>query len=192
MADVDLLLRAERLGASARDGTLVIPFYGLPYRVSKEGVFDAFGQAADFAVSVVLCCYVLQCPQTIPAPGEWLPYREFKDAGPLTVYFKTNTHNIIDAAFTGRLDALTAACRRAGGRLVDAPAFDLAAVFDLLPRIPVYFRFNDRDDEFPARSSILFRRSAEAYLDMECLAIGGTYLARLLTHPEILKRPNGI
>jgi hypothetical protein len=177
IADIDLASRAEVLGATPHEDALIIPFYGSPHRVSKAGVLDASGEKAGFALSVVLCCYILQCPEAVPKPGEWVPYREFKDAGPLTVYFKANTHTLIETTFAGRLEALAAACRRTGGRLLEEPSFDVAAVFDLLPRIPVYFRFNDRDDTFPAQSSILFRRSAEAFLDMECLAIGGTYLA---------------
>jgi dienelactone hydrolase len=53
-------------------------------------------------------------------------------------------------------------------------------MFEMLPRVPVFFRFNDRDDLFPAQTSILFRQSAEKHIDMECLAIGGTYLTGLL------------
>lgn len=105
-------------------------------------------------MSVVLCRYVLQCPKTPPAQGDWVTYREFKDAGPLTGYFTANTNKIIETTFAGDLAALTAACRRAGGRFVEAASFDVAVIFDLLPRVPVYFRFNDRDEEFPAQSSI--------------------------------------
>jgi hypothetical protein len=180
IADIDLVSRAETLGATAREGALILPLYGIPYRVSKEGVFDAGGQKANFAVSVVLCRYILQCPAVLPVPGEWVTYREFRDAAPLTGYFTANTNKVIETTFTGKLTALEDACRRIGGCYLEEPSFDLAVAFELLPRIPVYFRFNDRDDEFPAQSSILFRRSAEHYLDMECLAIGGTLLTELL------------
>ncbi len=177
---IDLLPRANVLGATAGDGALIIPFYGTPHRISKKGVFKASGEKANFAVSVVLCRYVLQCPQAAPAVGEWVTYREFKDSAPLTGYFTANTNKIIETTFAGKLSLLEAACQNAGGRIVETPSFDLAATFDFLPRIPVYFRFNDRDDEFPAQSSILFRQSAETYLDMECLSIGGTFLTGLL------------
>jgi len=177
---IDLLSRADALGATVDDGALIIPFYGTPLRVSEEGVFNASGERANFAVSVVVCRYVLQCPGTTPAVGEWVTYREFKDAAPLTGYFTTNTNKIIETTFACDLSVLETACQSAGGRFVDASSFDLAATFDFLPRIAVYFRFNDRDDEFPAQSSILFRQSAEKYLDMECLAIGGTFLTGLL------------
>ena len=177
---IDLLSRAGILGGTEQDDGLVIPFYGEPHRVSTAGVFNAAGQRATFAVSVLMCCYVLQCPETEPEPGEWVTYREFKNAGPLTGYFTTNTNKIIENTFAGRPDALKTACLRMGGTIVEEPAFDVAAIFAMLPRIPVFFRFNDRDDLFPAQSSILFRRSAEQHIDMECLAIGGTYLTGLL------------
>ena len=180
IGDIDLLSRSEALGATAREGALTLPLYGIPHRVSEEGIFDAGGQKANFTVSVVLCRYILQCPATAPAPGGWVTYREFRDAAPLTGYFTANTNKIIETTFAGKLSALEEACRRIGGCLVEEPSFELAVSFDLLPRIPVYFRFNDRDDEFPAQSSILFRQSAEHYLDMECLAIGGTLLTELL------------
>lgn len=65
--------------------------------------------------------------------------------------------------------------------LDDDPSWDISVAFDMLPRIPVRLRFNDKDDEFPAQSSILFRQSAESYIDMESLAIGATYLTGMLT-----------
>ena len=69
-----------------------------------------------------------------------------------------------------------------GGRLLDDdPSWDLSVAFDMLPRIPIRLRFIDKDDEFPAQCSILFRGSAESYIDMESLAIGGTYLTGILT-----------
>ena len=180
IAGIDLLSRAGILGGRVRDDGLFIPFYGEPHRVSKDGVLNASGQRATFAVSVLLCCYVLQCPETEPEPGEWVTYREFKDAGPLTGYFAANTNKIIETTFAGQLDKLTSACREIGGRAIQTPAFDVAFMFEMLPRLPVFFRFNDRDDTFPAQTSILFRQSAEKHIDMECLAIGGTYLTGLL------------
>jgi len=186
---LDLLSRAGMLGATVREGSLILPLYGSPHRVSREGVFDEDGQKANFAVSVVLCRYILLCPAAAPAPGGWVTYREFKDAAPLTGYFTANTNKIIETTFSGKLSALEEACRRIGGGVVEEPSFELAVLFDLLPRIPVYLRFNDRDDEFPAQSSVLFRQSAEYYLDMECLAIGGTLLKGILISEAIEENP---
>ena len=185
ISDIDLKARADLLGAAYDEGALLIQLYNRPYRVSKKGVFNLSGDEANFAASVVLCCYILQCPDSTPELGEWVTYREFRDSGPLTSYFTTNTNKIIETTFSGRLNNLKSACENMGGQLVDTPSFDLTATFNFLPRIPVYFRFNDRDEEFPAQSSILFRQSAEKYIDMECLAIGGTYLTGLLINKRL-------
>ncbi len=189
IAEIDLATRARILGAVEKDGVLEITFYGEPHLVSKTGVLKSSGERASFAVCVLLCCYVLQCPELAPDPGEWVTYREFKDAGPLVGYFTSNTNKIIETSFAGRIDALKAACAKMGGQLMDEPAFDVACMFEMLPCIPVFFRFNDRDDSFPSQTSILFRQSAEVYIDMECLAIGGTYLTGYLIGNLLVDQP---
>ncbi len=182
IADLDLISRAERLGVESDGADLLIRLYGSTYRVTPQGVFNPSGAPVNYAVCVVLCCYGLQCPPDTPPVGDWVTYREFKDAGPLVSYFTANTNKIIETTFSGRLDALENAGRALGGRRYDDGAsHDLSLQFAFLPRIPVLLRFNDRDEEFPAQCSVLFRQSAEAYLDMECTAIGGTFLAGYLT-----------
>ena len=182
ISDIDLIPRAERLGAKPEGEALIIPYYKKPYRISTDGVFDETGKRVNFAISVVLFQYVFSCPAEIPIAGDWVPYREFKDAGPLAGYFISNTNKIIGTTFAGNPEALQYACKRLGGRLLDDdPSWDLSLAFDMLPRIPIRLRFNDKDDEFPAQCSILFRQSAESYIDMESLAIGGTYLTGMLT-----------
>ena len=182
ISHIDLLPRAEILGAEHTENTLIIPFYEKPFRISIDGVFDETGKRANFAISVVLFQYVFSCPAEIPIAGDWVSYREFKDAGPLANYFTSNTNKIIQTTFAGNPEALQYACKRLGGRVLDDdPSWDLSLSFNMLPRIPIHLRFNDKDDEFPAQCSILFRQSAESYIDMESLAIGGTYLIGMLT-----------
>ena len=184
IAGIDLASRAEVLGAKAAQDGLEVDFYQTPYRVSASGVLDRSGKRASFDICVLLCCYVLQCPQTSPPQGEWVAYRNFKDSGPLGVYFADNIIRPIGKTFSGNVEGLEAVCGQMGGRVVAESGFDLAMQFEMLPRIPVYFRFNDRDDIFPAEASFLFRESTEKYLDMECLAIGGAWLARHLVKGE--------
>jgi len=178
LSEIDYVARAAILGAEVSKDQLIVDFYGQPYRVSESGITDKNGERANFAVCVVLCKYILVCPQEVMPDGAWATYREFRDAGPLTVYFTANTNKIIETSFSGRMDLLEKACRRLGAVIVeDGAAYDLSLAFKALPRIPVLLRFNDGDDEFPAQCSILFRQSAEHYLDMESLAILGTFLA---------------
>lgn len=178
MTDRDLASMAERLGAQISGNELIVPFFDQPYRVSPKGVTDHAGNRANLAVSVVICRYVLNCPAELPATGDWMTFRDFKDAGPLAGHFTTNTNRLIATSFSGKLKELKAAGRALGGRYeMDDPAYDLIMAFNALPEVPLSLRFNDQDEDFPAQCALLFRKSAETYLDLEGLTIVGTFLA---------------
>ena len=185
LSTIDYLARADVLGARTSGNELVITFYGDEYRISTNGITDPSGKKANFAICVVLCKYILVCPNEVMQDGMWATYREFKHAGPLIGYFNANTNKTIESTFSGRMDLLVASSQKLGARPVeDGAAYDLSLMFNALPRIPVLLRFNDGDAEFPAQCAILFRQSAEHYLDMESLAIAGTFLAGNLIKPS--------
>ncbi len=175
---IDLASKAKHLGGEMIGNALIINIYGRPYQITRFNVVDTDGQKANPAISVVLYKYILQFPKVPPlSEGDWVTYREFENAGPLTGYFTQNTNKIIETSFAGRLNLLRDVCHKTGGIPVkDEGGFDIAVQFDFLPRVPVLFRFNDRDEDFPAVSSLLFRQSAQVYLDLKCLSIGGTLL----------------
>jgi hypothetical protein len=184
LALIDFAVRADLLGVNRENGGLRIPLYDREYLVSKEGIIDPGGRQVTPAVRVVLCKYILTYPAELPALSDRLvTYREFKDAGPLISYFTTNTNKIIETTFAGNVSALRQRSQLLGGEIIPSETYDLSIQFHALPRIPVLLNFNDRDDLFPATVSILYRASAECYLDMECLAITGTLLAGRLIRP---------
>jgi len=59
-------------------------------------------------------------------------------------------------------------------------SYDLSYEFNALPRIALLLLFNDGDEEFPAKCTVLFQRHAEYYLDPESLAMTGACLAKYL------------
>jgi len=142
---------------------------------------DDRGRKARFNACIVLFKYILMCPDSPPEVGEWTAYRDFKNAAPLIHYFAANAENAVAKTFSGRIDALRQAAESLKGRApVEALSYDLALSFDALPRVPLLMLFNDAEEGFEARCSILFRRSVESYLDMECLGILGAQLAGYL------------
>ncbi|QTA81652.1 DUF3786 [Desulfonema limicola] len=178
LSEIDYLSKADMLGAEISGRDLIIPFYKNKYRVSDSGITDLQGEIANFSISVVLCKYILLCPDKLPEHGNWITYREFKNAGPLTVYFANNTNKIIESSFADNPDALEKAWKKMNGVLFnDDSSHDISIIFSALPRIPVLLRFNFKEQEFPAQCSVLFKQSAEKFLDMESLAIAGTFLA---------------
>ncbi len=178
---LDLKDRGHTLGAEIDKNGLIIPFYNKLFKLTAQGISGLEGNIASFAVKVVLCKYVLMCPQAeIIGLSDLVTYREFKDAGPLTSYFANNTNKTIETAFSGKLSLLKEKCLGIGGIEKKSDTYDYSVEFLALPKIPVLLNFNDKDEMFTAGCSILYQASAEKYLDMECLAITGTYLTGLL------------
>ena len=177
LQQVNIMDRAEKLGATIRGDELALQFFNNEFLVSAEGIRSRKQEKVPFAVKVVLSRYILMCPQNVEqCDAHLVSYREFKDAAPLISYFTTNTSKTIEIAHSGDLDNLYKKCCKAGGIEQNHPGYDLSMLFNALPRIPLYLNFNDADDEFPAKCVILYKSDAEKYLDMECLAITGTYL----------------
>lgn len=186
-SEFDLRTRAGVLGGEADGDGLMIRFYGAGFRVGVSGVTDPDGREVNPAVAMVLQQYVLCCPDALPEAGPWITYREFTGAGPLMGYFTANTNKILESAFADAPHALEQARLELGGVPAGLPGYDVSMDFRALPRVPVRFCFNGRDEEFPARSALLFRKSAEVFLDMKSMAIAGTWLAgNLITRQEPL------
>ncbi len=186
LKQIDLANRAHARGLELRSDKIVIPFFGRPHLISKQGIVDSDGKAPTPAVATVLLTYVLRNEVIPPANPEKMTFRDCKGAGPLVVSFANNTNHLIASTFAGRLDALESACKGLGGQpVVDAVSSDLSVKFQALPGVPQYLSFNDRDDDFPAQCNLFFQQSAERYLNLKSLFVLGTYLAgHLIKSPE--------
>ncbi|MFZ7128593.1 MAG: DUF3786 domain-containing protein [Desulfobacterales bacterium] len=182
VSTIDPARVSSRLGLQIEGEAVVVPFYDSPYRVSGSGVTDANGHRPSHAVSVILCKYLLMCPDAEPESGtDWVTYGSFKDALPFAGGFRNTAEQPIAKAFSGRLKALADSGAVLGGKPFEAPfPADLTLWFPALPTVPLLMVFNDQDDEFPAQCSLFFERRAGAYLDMECLAMLGMVLASWL------------
>ncbi len=179
---IDLKLIAGTLGINVEKDGAAIPFYGLTHRITPAGIMDEKGNRPIHAVSVILCQYLLLCPEQEPSvTREWVRYHSFSDAAPYAQGFRNTAEQPINKTFAGKLEDLKQACTALGGRSCEAPySCDLAMVFSALPKVNLLMVFNDKDEEFPAQCSLFFEKHADAYLDMECLAMLGMILATWL------------
>jgi hypothetical protein len=177
VAGIDFKSIEQKLGVHAEGNDVTIPLFGRPHKVSENGITDPSGNQPSLDICVILCKYLLLCPGVYPKEKEWVSFRDLKDSGPLTTYFANDVERAIAAYFEGRLDDMKAASKHLGGYPPDIEVnYDLSMQFDALPQVPVLLLFNDADDEFQAKSSVLFERRAEKYLDAECLAMVGRLL----------------
>ncbi len=178
VAQKDLDSIKGKLDIDVEGNTAVIPFLNEHFRISPEGIADASGSRPRLQFCVVLCRYILMCPKIEPNDTTWTAYRDFKDAGPLTVFWANDVERSIAVGFSGKREKLMSACSNLKGYPPDSQlSYEIKMQFNILPKIPVLLLFNDEDDEFPASCSVLFQKSAEKYLDGESLAIIGKLFA---------------
>jgi len=155
-----------------------IPFFDELYEVSPAGIIDAQGGHPDYGICVVLLKYLLMCPQVVPIDSNWVHSREFKDTvqaqnGGMSDFATQKLSNL----FAGELDLLTTAVGELGGKtLVSEFPYDLSVILHPLPRVPVILLFNDQDEDFPAKTSILYENRAHHFLDAECRVMVDWYL----------------
>jgi hypothetical protein len=174
---IDFKSIEQKLGVEVEGNDVTIPLFGKPHKVSENGITNPEGKQPSLDICVILCKYLLLCPDVYPKEKEWVSFRDLKNSGPLTSYFANDVERSIAAYFAGRLDDMKEASKLLGGTPPDIEVtYDLSMQFDALPQVPVMLLFNDADDEFPAKSSVLFERRAEKYLDAECLAMVGKLL----------------
>jgi len=187
VAGIDLKSIEQKLGVEVERNEVTIPLFGKPHKVSESGITDPSGKQPSLDICVICCKYLLLCPDVYPIKKEWVSFRGLKDSGPLTTYFANDVERAISDYFSGRLDDMKKACKTLDGYSPNIEVtYDLSMQFDALPQVPVILLFNDADDEFPAKSSVLFERRAERYLDAECLAMVGrllfTYLKKAVNN----------
>ncbi|MFW6415349.1 MAG: DUF3786 domain-containing protein [Thermodesulfobacteriota bacterium] len=180
--DLDLKQKSRIVGGEMNQSELVLPLLGREFRISPEYLLDSRGRRPLHAEVVILCQYLLLSPQEpVQYGGEWVSFRDFKDAAPFAGAFVTNVEQNIVNHFQGRLDSLRLASEKLQGYEPDTGlSYDLIRVFPALPRMDVMLLFNDMDEEFPAECKVLFPETANMYLDMECLAMIGWLLADYL------------
>jgi hypothetical protein len=182
---LDLKSVERKLGVQVDGNEVIIPLFGRPQRVSKKGIIGPSGEKPSFEVCVILCKYLLLCPDVLPEDKRWTSYRDLKNSGPLTIYFENDVERAISEYYTGRTVKLKKASDILGGQPPTLEvSYDLCMQFNLLPRIPVLLLYNNADDEFPANCSVLFEKKAEDYLDAECLAGAGRLLFTSLKETE--------
>ncbi len=173
--------KEEVLGITLDGDAVVVPYFGQSIRLSADGMTDESGRRPDFSDCVVVCRYLIMCPRFEPKQKEWAAYRDFPDAGPLTVFWTDTVEGPLARAFSGGVSALENACDVLGGSIPEMDiACDLCRGFIPLPKIPLLLVFNDADDDFPASASLLFEKRASTYLDAESQAILGHVLSNRL------------
>ena len=188
----DLLKRLQNadIAASARHLDLrmnagaeaEIPFLGRIFLISKEGVRRSDGKRFLEATGSALIHYVLKGSRSRPR-GQFATFAQL--AGPLfkqASYAQGAFELPITKRFQADVPGLLAAAAAMGGHQGGVAGLGaVSLMIDLLPHIPLQLIFYDRDNEFPARTTLLFDLNATQLIDFESLAVLATLFVRTLT-----------
>jgi hypothetical protein len=178
ISNLDLAALGRFLGYEMDSDEARISCFNRSFWVGPQGIRDKDGKMPKLSVSVILCKYLLMCSGQTPDAQDLVTFKDFKDAAPLCHYFSNAVQKVIENKFQGDIGALENACIRLGGRPYVADlSYQVKYYFQGLPKVPVILFFNDAEEGFVARCTLLFQRSAGFYLDMESLAMLGATLA---------------
>jgi hypothetical protein len=170
VAEADLEALGRRAGATHDPGppqALELDFLGVAHRVTRADVSAAGGEAPTVWVKIFLLIYATRAGGSIPT-GQWVAYRDLPNTVSKSASFE-RVGDRLGAAFEGRLAELDEAAARLGGKPSGFGSADRAYVFEALPRVSLLLLFWDREEGFPARSSILLDRGILDYLDQEAI-----------------------
>jgi hypothetical protein len=187
----DIATSARHLGLSLNDaGEAIVPFMGATYLVSSFSVRRADGKRIPDSTASALIHYILQGSRSRPA-GQFVTFAEL--AGPLFKqgsYSQSALEQPIMQRFRGNVSELFTVAESVGGRQGgEAGLGSVSLIFDLLPHILLQLVFYDQDDEFPARTTLLFDRNATQLIDFEALAVLVTVFVQSLTRMNCEEDP---
>ncbi len=171
----------DKLGIIVENNKLELNVFDNKYYISETSIINKEGEKPSLEICVILSKYILLCKDDVKEDKNWSSFRDFKDSGPLTVFFSNSVEGAIAEHFSGDPKQLEQASKNINGYDPDIElSYEVVVQFDLLPKISLLLLFNDADDEFPAHCSVLFEKHAENYLDAESLAIAGSVLVSKL------------
>ena len=179
--DTIALKLGGQINKTPRETSIILPLLGESYEISSQGIRDSSGEKPRYDICIILCRHLLMCPEILPHDRQWASFKDLKEAGPLTVYFKDNVEHAIAAGFAGKLEALKSCTAALNGTAPNLDvSYDFAVQIAGLPKIPMVLLFNEADEFFPSECFVLFERQVEIYLDAECIAMLGHRLAGML------------
>ena len=146
-----------------------MPFFGEDYSVSYPGgeVRRADGSPAGGTAELIILHYLAGADGTA-VDEQWVSYRDLPGARYHEPAFIAEVEGPLSRGLAGRLDPVRDWARRKA-RPLELPG-DIAAAWDVLPRVPLLIIFNEADEEFAASARMLFDASAPSYLPTEDLA----------------------
>lgn len=143
-------------------------FLNMPLRIDPHGgeIFLPDGQSAPFDIAMTVYDYLFHLQSAPCLSGRWVAHERLNAVQGGTLRGRlVVSREAAGAPFSRRLPALRAACALLGGQ--EREDGDFASVLPLVGELPVYLRFYDADDDFPASLQLLWDANTTQFLTYE-------------------------
>ena len=183
LANADIATLAGHLNLPINtSGEVEVPFLGTTYLITKTGVRRFDRRRCSDVTASALIHYLLTGCSSRPS-GVFVPFAEL--AGPLfkkSNFSQSALEGPIIKRFQGRIQELLSIAASIGGRQGGISGFgSVSLIFEVLPNILLQLIFYDKDDEFPARTTLLLDANATQFIDFEALAVLVSIFVQFLT-----------
>lgn len=157
-------------GLRREEDYLTLFYYNRKHGIHrKTGKVISFESTEPLSYLSLMNIYTLLwfCSDSASFRGEWLPFRNMKNASPFGPAFQKTVIDVFSQTFSGHAEELERAFQKLNGKKLSHS--DVGYQLDAFPWIPVQFLFWDGDEEFPAQANILFDKGAVDFIHVESL-----------------------
>lgn len=176
---IDIVSRAELLGAKSTGRTLVINCLGKDFEVDAQGT--VMSQCHTHAwFSIPLLHYIL-LSEGAAVTGRWVPFRELEQGKTWAPLFERRCERPLKYVADTHGELFEDLIRMFSGTS-SSHAFnaDVSVVLYPLPKVPVLICFWKPEDDLESRLHVFFDDTAERNLPVESLFTLGTGIVRML------------
>lgn len=182
LRESDPAVVAERSGGewkpAGKGGVLLLPVLGRTFEVRwPEISVEARGGPASFTLKLLTALYLAGTDGTPPS-GEWSAWRELPGARFYEPVVSRSVEEPLAKAFGGSPEAFAGACASLSAEPLDMG--DAAFSFGLFPRVLLALVLWRSDEEFEARSQVLFDSNATRHLTPFDLRMGAQEISGIL------------
>jgi len=167
---------ADGLGATVREGNLIVRSLGRDFAVAPDGEITTQGHNTPW-MKILLLHYIRTRGQTALS-NRWVSYAELKSGMVKALSFRRECEDPLRELLDRDFSPVTGILRRIGAEERSGFATQNAWHLFLLPKLPVLILYWPREDEFESRVSMLFDSTADQFLDIESLMFLGEGLIK--------------
>ncbi|GAB4343953.1 MAG: hypothetical protein Kow0089_20110 [Desulfobulbaceae bacterium] len=166
VAGLDLAARAERLGGRTAGDHLSISCLGKEFFIDREGKVRSECHT-HAGLTIPLLSYIVTSSGEKPA-GDWVPFRELRDARPMSALFGQRGETRLQALADQHTDLFADLVGMFSGAW-EKTTFDAdtSLVLYPLPLLPVLICYWLPEDGLASRLGIFFDRTADRHLPVE-------------------------